>query len=668
MTELIGYVIRGIPFGCVFGLLAIGLVLTYKTSGVFNLAFGAQAFASAAVFYELKANDGWSTIPAFVVAVIVVAPLIGFVLDRFLFRHLRSAPTVAKLVVSLGLLVAIPEVVALWFGSEPAYGPPTIWPKQFAIYRFGSYAIDGNQAATLIATAVSVVALTLLFRYSTIGLRMRAVVESPRMTALAGINADRVSSFAWMLSSLFAGLAGVLLAPLFAQLGAANFTVLLVAAIAAAAFARLTSIPLALLGGVLLGILQGILAGYLPLNSILATGLRPSLPFVVLFLLLLFWPGLRQKREATDPLSGVDPPSPTLATVQRSPGLTRATHALGIAAVAIGVSVAMFGLDKFWLLIVTRAVVFALIFLSITVITGMAGQISLGQASFAAVGGFATAQLAHNFDLPVLLTVLAGTAMAAAVGALLAIPVLRLGGIYLALATLAFALMFDSIFVPLNWVGGGLLPLKVPRPEFIRGDHAFFLFSVAVLAGVGILVILVRRGVSGKYLDALRGSETAATAIGISAARSRIVAFALSAGIAGLGGGLLAMLEGQSNYTANFTPFAALFWVVIVVTIGARTVEGAIQAGLAFAVLPEVLKALGLPAEYQFILFGLGALTYARNPGGILDAMKVKSLQSLQATIDRRKRPAPQHVASRSGGELPEVVPPPAPATPKQLG
>lgn len=668
MTELIGYVIRGIPFGCVFGLLAIGLVLTYKTSGVFNLAFGAQAFASAAVFYELKANDGWSTIPAFVVAVIVVAPLIGFVLDRFLFRHLRSAPTVAKLVVSLGLLVAIPEVVALWFGSEPAYGPPTIWPKQFAIYRFGSYAIDGNQAATLIATAVSVVALTLLFRYSTIGLRMRAVVESPRMTALAGINADRVSSFAWMLSSLFAGLAGVLLAPLFAQLGAANFTVLLVAAIAAAAFARLTSIPLALLGGVLLGILQGILAGYLPLNSILATGLRPSLPFVVLFLLLLFWPGLRQKREATDPLSGVDPPSPTLATVQRSPGLTRATHALGIAAVAIGVSVAMFGLDKFWLLIVTRAVVFALIFLSITVITGMAGQISLGQASFAAVGGFATAQLAHNFDLPVLLAVLAGTAMAAAVGALLAIPVLRLGGIYLALATLAFALMFDSIFVPLNWVGGGLLPLKVPRPEFIRGDHAFFLFSVAVLAGVGILVILVRRGVSGKYLDALRGSETAATAIGISAARSRIVAFALSAGIAGLGGGLLAMLEGQSNYTANFTPFAALFWVVIVVTIGARTVEGAIQAGLAFAVLPEVLKALGLPAEYQFILFGLGALTYARNPGGILDAMKVKSLQSLQATIDRRKRPAPQHVASRSGGELPEVVPPPAPATPKQLG
>ncbi|HEV2311314.1 MAG TPA: ABC transporter permease, partial [Acidimicrobiia bacterium] len=568
MTELLGYVIRGIPFGCVFALVAIGLVLTYKTSGVFNLAFAAQAYASAAVYYELRANDGWSNLPAFVVAVIIVAPLLGLVLDRLLFRYLRTAPTVAKLVVSLGLLVAIPEVVDLWFGSGNAFGPPTIWPTQFAIYRFGSYAIDGNEAATMIATVVSVVGLTLLLRYSTIGLRMRAVVESPRMTALTGINADRVSGFAWMLSSLFAGLAGVLLAPLFDQLSSANFTVLLVAAIAAAAFARLTSIPLALLGGLLLGILQGILAGYLPVNSILATGLRPSLPFVALFLLLIFGPGLRRRQEVTDPLAGVDPPPPGLAAQLRSRGLTVAVRSFGLVVVLVGMGVALFALDKFWLLVVTSAVVFGVIFLSITVITGMAGQISLCQAAFAAVGGFTTAQLVHNLALPVLLTVAIGTVVAAFVGALLAIPVLRLSGIYLALATLAFALMFDSIFVPLDWVGGGLLPPRVPRPEFLTGDHAFFLFSVAILVATSTVVILVRRGVSGKFLQALHGSETASASLGISATRSRIVAFALSAGIAGLGGGLLAMLQGQANYQANFTPFAGLFWLVLVVTIG----------------------------------------------------------------------------------------------------
>ena len=663
MTELIGYVIRGIPFGCVFGLVAVGLVLTYQTSGVFNLAFAAQAFASAAVFYELRVNNQWSLIPAFIVAVVVVAPLIGFVLDRFLFRYLRTASTVAKLVTSLGLLVALPEIVKLWFGSQAVFGPPVVWTEEFAIYSFGDDAINGGEAATMIATAVVAVGLTLLFRYSTVGLQMRAVVESPRMTALAGINPDRVSSVAWMLSSFVAGLAGVLLAPLFAQLAALNFTILLVAAIAAAAFARLTSIPLALLGGVLLGILQGVLAGYLPTDSVLAQGLRPALPFIVLFLLLLFLPGLGKKEEVTDPLSGVDPPPPGLAAERRGPGLTLATRALGVIAVGVGVVVALFVLDDFWLLIVTKGVVFAVIFMSITVITGMAGQISLCQATFAAIGGFTAAQLVDRWDLPLLLTILAGTALAAMVGALLAVPVLRLGGIYLALATLAFAMMFDSIFVPLDWVSGGLFPIKVSRPEFLEGDRAFFLFAVAMVAVVGTLVILVRRGTTGKYLDALRGSETAATAIGINAARSRVVAFALSAGIAGFGGGLFTMFEGQANYTANFTPLFGLFWMVLVVTIGVRTVEGAVQAGLALTLVPELLKTLGMSTSWQFLLFGLAAVAYAKHPAGLLEYGKRMQLDAIQRWIDRRKR---ARGAPPRGAEVPAAAA--ATATPERVG
>ena len=640
MSDLLGYVIRGIPFGCVFALVAMGLVLTYKTSGVFNLAFAAQAFASAAVYYELRVDHEWPNVPAFLVAVVVVAPLLGLILERFIFRHLRTAPAVAKLVTSLGLLVALPELVKLWFGSDAAYGVPTIWPNQFGVYHFWSYAIDGNEAATVIATVISVVLLTLLFRYSGVGLQMRAVVESPRMTALAGINFERVSAYSWMLSSLFAGLAGVLIAPLFSQLAATNFTILLVAAIAAAAFARLTSIPMALLGGLLLGILQGILAGYLPLNSVLANGLRPSLPFVLLFLLLLFWPGLRDQREVTDPLSGVDPPPPGFAAADRGRALTIAMRAAGGTVVALGIALALFSLDDFWLLIVTKAVVFGVIFLSITVITGMAGQISLCQATFAAVGGFATAQLVNEWGLPVLLTMVLGALLAAAVGALLAIPALRLGGIYLALATFAFALMFDSILVPLGWVSGGPVPLSVPRPEFARGDHAFFLFSVVVLALAGTLVLLVRGGTTGRFLDALRGSETAAGAIGISSSHQRVVAFALSAGIAGLGGGLLAMLDTQANYQANFSPFFGLVWLVLVVTVSARTVEGAVVAGFALALVPELLKEVGISLEFQYVLFGLGALTYARHPEGILEAQKRAVIGFVQRRIDRRRPPA----------------------------
>jgi branched-chain amino acid transport system permease protein len=643
LSDLVNYIILGIPFGCVFALVAVGLVLTYKTSGVFNLAFGAQAYVSAAVFYNTVTNHDWPLLPAFILSVFIVAPAVGLILERVLFRHLRTAPAIAKLVTTLGLLIAIPEIVKLLpdfdFLQQSVFNPPTIWPNAFAYYHFGDYVLDGNQVATIISTVAAVLFLTALFRWTTIGLQMRAVVESPRMTELAGINADRVSAFSWALSSTFAGLAGVLLAPLFAQLAAPNFTILLIAAIAAAAFGRLTSIPLAFLGGILLGVAQGILGGYLPTDSILANGLRPSLPFVVLFLLLLFWPGLRQRREIVDPLSGVDPPPPGLAAAQRMRALTYATWGLGVVVIAIGLYFALFVVSSFWLLIITKAVIFSLIFLSITVITGMAGQISLCQASFAAVGAAGTAQLVSRFDLPVLLTMVIGAVIAAAVGALLAIPALRLGGIFLALATLAFAFMFESIFVPLEWVSGGVLPTKVPRPTFLESDRSFLLFALGLLTIVAIGVILVRKGTTGRYLDALRGSETAASAIGINPAKARVVAFALSAGIAGLGGGLLTIQETQANFAANFTPLFGLVWIAIVVTLGSRTVEGAVQAGLAIAFVPEILKNLGLSPSYQFILFGLGALTFARHPEGIVEFNKRRSLEAVQRWLTRGKPP-----------------------------
>ncbi len=672
MTDLITYVLRGIPFGCVFALVAIGLVLTYKTSGVFNLAFGAQAYVSAAVYYDTHVRHKWPIIPAFVLAVLVFGPLVGLVLDRLIFRFMRTAPHVARLVAALGLLVAIPQLVNLWFGQSPSFGVEGIWPSSqgsnFAVYHFGDYALNGDQVATLIATAVVVIGLTALFRFSDIGLRMRAVVESARMTELSGINAGRVGTIAWMLSSLVAGLAGVLLAPLFAQVSATNFTVLIVAAIAAAAFGGLTSIPLTLLGGILLGVAQGLLGGYLPPASVLAQGLRPSLPFVALFLLLIFWPSLRNRREVTDPLAGVDPPPPGLAALERSRGLTWATRIFALIVLAIAIPFVLS--SNYWLLLGTEAVILSTIFLSIVVITGMAGQISLCQATFAAIGAFTTAQLVSNYHVSVMITILAGAAMAAVVGALLAIPVLRLGGIYLALATFAFALMFESVLVPLDWVGGGANPIKVPRPKFAGIDFAnnksFFFLCIAILAVVSVLVIFVRGGTIGRYLDALRGSETAAQAIGVNPTRARIIAFSLSAGIAGLGGGLLATQTGIAQ-PADYNSFLGLFWVVLVVTLGSRTVEGAVQAGVAFYVVDEILKRIGINQSWQPILFGLGAMTYAKHPEGILEFQKRQSLAFVQRHLDRMKRrgaPAEPAGADEAGA----VAPTPAQPSSERVG
>ncbi len=654
MQDFIRYVILGIPVGCVFALVAVSLVLTFKTSGVFNLAFAAQAYLAAAVYYDVHVRHEWPIIPAFVFVVFVVSPLLGFILDRFVFRWLRGASPIGKLVSSLGLLVAVPQIVQIWLGKSQTFGVTGIWWDDNALYHFGDYTVDGRQMAIVVSVVVVVLLLVALFRWTAIGLQMRAVVESPRLTELAGVNADRASSAAWMLSSAMAGLAGVLLAPFSASLNVGDFSVLLVSAIAAAAFARLTSIPMALLGGILLGIAQQLLKGYLPPASVAAQGLKPALPFAVLFLLLLFWPGLRNRREALDPLAGADPPPPSLASAVRSAAFTRSTHILGSLFVGFVVYMALVRADTFWLSLLTLTLVYSVIFLSITVITGMGGQISLCQATFAGIGALTTAQLVSALGANVIFGMLAGAVVAAAVGALLAIPVLRLAGIYLSLATLAFALMFENVLVPIGWIGGGVSPVRVPRPVIgpfdLSNNKSFFVFCLLILVIVSILVIFVRRGTTGHYLDALRGSETAAQSIGINPAKAKVIAFALSAGIAGLGGGLLSMKTGLAD-PRMFGYFFGFVFVVVVVSTAARTVEGAINAGMAFVLLPYILSEwLGLSSSWAFILFGLGAIQYARHPEGTLENGKRQSLAFFQRQFDKLSGRRDRSSEGGSGG------------------
>ena len=637
LTEVLGYAIRGIPIGCVFALMAIGIVLTYKSSGVLNLAFGAQSFAAAGLFYVLRDAKGhnWPMLPALLVSLVVAGPLLGWMLDRLLYRHLRTASSLTKLVTSLGLLVAIPQIVRLDFllGAGPKLRPPSVASDE--IVSFGDFALFHYEIATIVITIVAVVALGVLFRSTAIGLQMRAAVESPRLSQLHGVDADRVGSLSWMLSSFFAALAGVLIAPLFAQVTDLNFFTLLIAALAAAVFGRLTNLPLTFLGGILLGVAQAVLAGELPADNILSTGLRRT-------------------REHTDPLAGVDPPPAAPAATERTPGLTVATRVFAVVFIAASTLVSLFVLNEFWLTIVIKGVVLALIFLSFTVITGLGGQISLCQASFAAIGAFATAQLVAKANLSVLVAMVIGAVIAAVVGALVALPALRLAGIHLALATLAFALMFESVIRPLDAVSGGTKPPKVPRPLIagidFASNKAFLLLAMALLALFAVIVVLVRGGTTGRFLDALRGSETAALSVGINPARAKVTAFALSAFIAGFGGGLLSSFEGRVNYEANFAYYFGLVWLVLVITLGARSVQAAINAGLSFLIFPRVVDFVlqhlpGIDLEntqtlslsISFILFGLGAITYAKHPEGIIEAQTARTV----ARLTRRSQPAP---------------------------
>ena len=497
---------------------------------------------------------------------------------------------------------------------------------------------------------------------------------------LQGIDAARVSLFSWVLSSILAGLAGVLIAPLFAQLESLDFFTLLVAAIAACVIANLTNIVAAVAGGIGLGILQAELAGFLPTNSILANGLRPGLPFVVLFVLVIVRRTSRNAHDLADPLSGVDPPAPVPASVLRPRWMTFGTRGFAVTASIGGLLMALFVFDEVWRSLVTGGIVLSIIFLSIVLTTGVGGTISLCQATFAAIGAFATAQLVSNFDLPVLVAMVLGAGIAAAVAAVLSLPVLRLAGIYPALATLAFALMFEKVMVPLGWVSGGSTPLTVPRPLVgpvdFANDRSFLVLCVVLLGALSMAVIAVRQGTTGRFLDAIRESEAAAASVGISPIRSRIKVFVLGAAIAGFGGGLLASFFRQANYDQSFNFYFGLVWLVLVITAGHRSVQAAIVSGLSFRLFPEILDRLFrwpgnylashtdvrgfersvlefVKPEWSFgialILFGIGALTYAKHPEGIIEAQTTASIKRILSIADRRRKHGPPAAAAAPG-------------------
>ena len=691
--QLLEYAIRGVPTGCVFALLAVGLVLTYKTSGVFNLAFAGQAYVSAIVYYELRKELEWPLVAAGVVSILIVAPLIGLLLERVLFRYLRSAGSMAKLVTSLGLLIAIPEIAKLVFGSETRKNPPPLWwvrrTDEWLWPEGATFVLDAGQIATMASTLIVVVGLVVLFRFTNLGLRMRAVVESPRLAELSGVDSERVSMAAWMLSSVLAGLAGVLVAPLFASLNPFDLFTLLVAALAATVFGGLTSIPLTFLGGILLGVLQAVLAGTLPTDSVLTNGLRPSLPFVVLFLLLLFRPGLRSTRELADPLATVDAPPPPPVVRARPPWVATGARAFGTVAALIAFLVSWFVLDQYWLGLAISGLILSVTMMSLIVVVGMGGMLSLCQAALAAIGAFALAQVVQATGVPVVVGLVAGVLIAAAVGALLAVPVVRLDGVYLALATLAFALMFQSIFVPLSWVSGGAVPISVPRPVVgpldLSDDRYFLVFVIVCATATALVVIRLREGTTGRFLQALQTSDVAAASIGINGPRARVVAFTIAAGIAGFGGGLTAIDLGQASYEASFPYLIGLVWVALLVSAGARSIQAAVMSGLFFFLVPALLdKLFALPGNWvesnpdapswvasianavqptwaqsvAFILFGIGAITYAKHPEGSIEAQTTASINALVRRVearngDREQAPVGAGVGPGAGGSTP---------------
>jgi ABC-type branched-subunit amino acid transport system permease subunit len=322
-----------------------------------------------------------------------------------------------------------------------------------------------------------------------------------------------------------------------------------------------------------------------------------------------------------------------------------------------------------WESVFNSGLAFSTIFLSITLITGMGGQLSLAQATLAGVGAFTAGQLANHIGLNYLLGAIVGAALAAVVAVVLAVASLRLKGLGLVLMTIAAALFFDTsvfsqigqahghaLIVPAKWVGFGILDAN---------GHALFVLSMIVLVACVVGVTLVRNGTTGRYLTAMRGSETAAAGIGINLTWQRILIFGLSGVVAGIGGTLLTIQQ-QAVNAAEFNYELSLVFVVVVVTTGVGSIEGAIQAGMGFVVIQQVFTYL--PARFggsglAFVLFAFGSLTYAAHPEGVLEFQKRLWTLRFERLIFREhppsEPPAPEgSVGATVGGIRPPVSAP----------
>ncbi|HVA42008.1 MAG TPA: ABC transporter permease, partial [Acidimicrobiales bacterium] len=431
---------------------------------------------------------------------------------------------------------------------------------------------------------------------------MRAVVDNPGLAAMAGARPNRIAQFSWALGAALAALGGVLLAPLQGALNIDLLTLTVILAIVPAVIGRLRSLPLTVAGGLVIGLAVTYAVGYLPPDSFVAKA-QTAIPMVILFVALVL---LRQERLRSGRVTGM--------TIARAPSLSRSLVAAGVfIVVAVVVSELVSGVN---LGTATRGVVLGIAFLSLVLLTGYAGQVSLGQMTFVGTGAYAMAHLGHHGSL---VGVLAAVAVSGGLGALVAIFAVRLRGLYLALSTLAFAYAMDYIFFDQHFgpYGSGLSVDRLHVPGLdTTSDKGFFILGAVIFALAGVGLLALRRGRYGRRLAALNDSPQACATLGVNIAYTKLAVFSASAALAGLAG---ALYGGQQHLvtSADFQTFNSLVLLLLVLLGGKSLVSGALATAVLYALFPVLQQHVPSLSNIQYVLVGLGALTLGRNPEGL---------------------------------------------------
>ncbi len=640
---MLSYVLAGLGLGSIYAIAAGSLVITYVASGIFNLAFAAMAYAVARFYYFLLVEEDWAIVPAAVVSLFVFAPALGMFLYAVLFRHLRLRSTLVKLMATVGLSVALPPLVNLWLEQPTDPTAPGLAPRPLATFQVFGSTINADQLTTYIGLVVVLLVGVGLLRFTNVGLKVRALVDSEALTSLSGTSPGRVSLGVWAASATLAGLAGILIAPT-AGLSVGSMTFLMSAAFAAVVAAKLRSLPLAVGVALVMGVATNVVQKYIDPSSDFGAAVVPSIPFAFMLLFLLFYALRGQAGDlvaggALDRAIATQGGDPTVVSAVTGGSNRRVLNPAVIAGVVIvGIVAFLPGqLDRFWSGLLAGGIAIAIALLSYTLVTGEGGMVWLSQITFAGGGAVLAAELVRNQGWDPLVAVLVGAVFIVPVGVVLGLLTIRLGNLYIALVTLTFGSLIQVLVFgrdPFYNFGSGQ---AMPRPEFTTTNDDFAYLALIVFCVLAVLIVNVRRSTAGLAMSAVRFSENGAKTLGISVVQTKVLVSGLATYTAAVGGGFIAMNAG-STLPDSFNPAVGLIWLAVLVTMGSRSIIAALIAGIMFVVMPQVFSTYvdSDYADVPVILFGLGALGLALHPEGVV----AQTGNNIMRLFGRRK-PAP---------------------------
>ncbi len=649
MSEFLRYTIFGFAFAGIYFIAASGLVVTYTTSGIFNFAHGAVAMLAAFTYWELRIQHHWAAPFALGVVVFVLAPILGVVIERLIMRNLGGAATITNIVVTIGLLVTLLGVGSVvWAPTKFAVTPSLPRFFQADVITIAGAPIPWHYLFVLVLSVIVAGGLWVLLNRTRLGIAMRAVVDDRNLARLNGDRPDIPSIASWIVGSMLAALAGVLLAPILA-LDVARLTLLVINAYAVAIVGRLRSLPLTALGAVILGLsLNYFDWGLTKLHRIpvVVQSIHNSLPIIMLFVVLLLLPQDRARLTANlQSREGAPIPSWRTAIVTGGAFIVVAWVAEGLIHGAL-------------LRAAGQGLALAIIMLSLVLLIGYAGQISLAQLAFAGLGVLAATWLPGQLGAsPVGLLVAAG--FAGLVGAIVALPCLRLRDLYLALGTMAFALVVEQNV--LGQIHGFDTDSKAfARWSPLESDRAYFVAIAAVFVLLAWLVIALRRGEFGRRLQAMKDSPAACTTLGLNLTLTKVQVFALASAMAGIGGFLLAGWKGtvgKDDFSLLTGTLSALPVLLLAVVGGITAVSGAMVGALLLVAMPQIANDYPSLNNFMILLPGLVGISLARNPDGLVSEARMGA-RALHRVITGRRAAARAGPGSRAGSTrvVPELI------------